>query len=99
VGIEKAVNISKAGALIEHWNGTGWSVVPNPNAAGNLQAIAAISANDIWAVGTTGIEDWNGTTSSFVTFPSGVSGTLDAVAALSDGTVVIVSSGGTILEN
>jgi hypothetical protein len=90
---------SKNGALIEHWDGTRWSTVINPSTAGNLNAIAAISASDIWAVGTTGIENWNGTSWSLLTFPSGVSGALNAAAALGDGTVVIVSSGGTILEN
>lgn len=40
--------------LIEHWNGTRWSVVksPNPGAAYNiLNGVTAISATDIWAVG------------------------------------------------
>src|SRR5437763_539924 len=48
--------------LAEHWDGTAWSVVPVPvppapsgtsfaNAA--LTSIAAVSATDIWAVGTT----------------------------------------------
>ncbi|MEO8286543.1 MAG: S-layer homology domain-containing protein [Chloroflexota bacterium] len=41
-------------ALIEHWDGTAWSVVPSPNvpASGNiLGQISAISADNIWAVG------------------------------------------------
>ncbi|HVB21693.1 MAG TPA: hypothetical protein VNG51_07095 [Ktedonobacteraceae bacterium] len=40
--------------LIEHWNGTKWSVVksPNPGAGYNiLNGVTAISATDIWAVG------------------------------------------------
>jgi len=41
--------------LIEHWDGTNWSVTPNvPRQMSNfneLRAITAISANDIWAVG------------------------------------------------
>jgi hypothetical protein len=40
--------------LIEHWDGSAWSVVPSPNKGGywnNLEAIAAVSADDIWAVG------------------------------------------------
>jgi hypothetical protein len=90
--------------LVEHWDGTNWSIVsspdPNRNIGYNLQGIAAISASDIWAAGTVGIENWNGTSWSLVSpVPSGVSGALDAIAALSDGTVVIVSSGGAILEN
>jgi hypothetical protein len=85
--------------LVEHWDGTNWSAVsspdPNPHTGYNLKAIAAISASDIWAAGTTGIENWNGTSWSLVSsVPSGV-----GVAALSDGTVVVVSGSGAILEN
>ena len=36
--------------LAEHWNGTSWSVVPSPN--GYLYGVAAVTANDVWAVGT-----------------------------------------------
>jgi hypothetical protein len=40
--------------LVEHWNGSKWSVVPSPNAdsgENTLAAVAAVSASDIWAVG------------------------------------------------
>jgi hypothetical protein len=40
--------------LVEHWNGTAWSVVPSPNASstGNvLFSVTANSATDLWAVG------------------------------------------------
>ena len=40
--------------LIEHWNGTAWSVVPSPNPSiegDNLTGVAAISATNAWAVG------------------------------------------------
>jgi hypothetical protein len=89
--------------LVEHWDGTSWSRVsspdPNPKIGYNLRAIAAISASDIWAAGTVGIEDWNGTSWSLVSaVPSGVSFP-DGVAALSDGTVVVVSGSGDIIEN
>jgi hypothetical protein len=44
--------------LIEHWNGSSWSVVPSPNPAGKtyvvLNGAAAISASDVWAVGHSG---------------------------------------------
>lgn len=57
--------------LIEHWDGTSWNVVssPNPGAGGNiLYGAVAISASNVWAVGTywdaSGnqalIERWNG---------------------------------------
>jgi hypothetical protein len=42
-------------SLIEHWDGTRWSAVPDVprqvSVANELRAITAISANDIWAVG------------------------------------------------
>src|SRR5690242_3634233 len=59
-----------------------WSVVPspNPNGPGNLNAVAAVSAHDIWAVGgfnnqATGaqqtlIEHWNGTIWQIVASPN-----------------------------
>ena len=60
--------------LVEHWNGTVWKQVPSPNpgpAPGStLRGVAAISAGNVWAVGSsdsngamdrTLIEHWNGT--------------------------------------
>ena len=62
-----AVGFSRGGAaqtaptltLIEHWDGTSWSVVPSPNVGPNsiyqsnrLEGITAVSANDIWAFGS-----------------------------------------------
>ncbi len=44
--------------LIEHWNGTSWTVVPSPNVAYGgqvrnnlLQGMVAVSADDLWALG------------------------------------------------
>src|SRR5439155_11829483 len=40
--------------LTEHWDGSAWNVLPSLNGgSGNndLNAIAAVSANDVWAVG------------------------------------------------
>jgi hypothetical protein len=40
--------------LVEHWDGTAWTVVPSPNpsdSSNELQAVSAVSANDVWAVG------------------------------------------------
>ena len=39
--------------LIEHWNGTRWSVVASPDAGidDSLQSVSAVSATDVWAVG------------------------------------------------
>jgi hypothetical protein len=95
---------------IEHWDGTTWSIVssPNPNPAPTkdtaLYGIAAISANDIWAVGagnfstTSGtatlIEHWDGTSWTIISSPDPgtASNALFAVTALSDGTVVAVGN-------
>ena len=56
-------------ALYEHWNGTAWSVVPGPG--GSLNAVAAVSTTNAWAVGIGGIvEHWDGTAWSAVTVPS-----------------------------
>jgi len=93
---------------IEHWDGTSWSIVssPNPNPVPTkdtfLRGVAAISANDIWAVGAgnfstaggtaTLIEHWDGTSWTIISSPDPgtASNGLSAVAALSDGTVVAV---------
>ncbi|HVU65472.1 MAG TPA: hypothetical protein VHD63_00015, partial [Ktedonobacteraceae bacterium] len=41
-------------ALIEHWNGRNWQSVANPGVSGKggaLNAVTALSATDVWAVG------------------------------------------------
>jgi hypothetical protein len=58
-------------ALIEHWNGTRWSIVPSPSVGPTvsiLTAVAALSTNDVWAAGhsstnttySTLVKHWNG---------------------------------------
>ena len=54
VGYQPATN-GAVQTLIEHWDGSAWSVVPSPNgnSTGNvLTSISGTSPNDIWAVGT-----------------------------------------------
>ena len=55
--------------LIEHWNGLKWSIVSSPNPVPSndgLDAIAAVSSNNVWAVGANNldgeplIEHWDG---------------------------------------
>jgi hypothetical protein len=88
-------------AAIEHWNGTSWSIVasPNPNPKGpsTLNGVASISANDIWAVGSIGVnatitEHWDGTSWSIIKSPNPAQNQneLFGVTALSDGTVAAV---------
>jgi WD40 repeat protein len=96
--------------LIEHWDGTKWSVVPSPNVEPNagptinrLSAIAAVSANDIWAVGysynggQTLTLHWDGAQWSVVPSPSlPDQNYLGAVAAVSSNDVWAVGSHGTL---
>src|SRR5437879_4702763 len=81
VGYATADSSSPSQALIEHWNGTQWSVVSSPQPNGwtsDLVGVAAISSNDVWAVGsyvtTTStfilIEHWDGTQWSIVSSPN-----------------------------
>src|SRR5258707_14968002 len=37
--------------LIAHWNGAAWRAVKAPRQAGVLNAVTAVSTNDVWAVG------------------------------------------------
>ena len=41
-------------SLIEHWNGTAWSVAPAVPTVGILNGVAARSSTDVWAVGDAG---------------------------------------------
>ncbi len=73
--------------LILHWNGTRWTRVasPSPGCCPGLAAVAATSASNAWAVGSTGngtlILHWNGTKWTHVASPS--LGGLRGVAATS----------------
>jgi hypothetical protein len=55
-------------SLVEHWDGTSWSIVPTASFPGVLYAVAARGPDDVWAVGTENypgrglIEHWDGTT-------------------------------------
>src|SRR5579863_6557921 len=83
--------------LIEHWDGTQWSVITSPNPGmfyNSLSGVAALAPNDIWAVGSRGdvqgftktlIEHWDGTRWSVIASPNvGTYGNgLSAVTALS----------------
>jgi hypothetical protein len=46
--------------LVEHFNGTSWSIQTTPATAGSLNAVTAISPTDVWAVGGTGsVSGWH----------------------------------------
>jgi len=93
-----ADNNATVDTLVEHWNGTAWTVVSSPNqpAIQNfLYGVTAISAGDVWAVGESGddssdtsqtlVEHWNGTMWTIVPSPSAGSHTnpLERVDAIS----------------
>lgn len=82
--------------LVEHWNGTAWSVVASPNVGTNhnvLNSVSHVGTGAAWAVGTyyngtddrTLIEHWNGTAWSVVASPNagGAHNELDSVYAVS----------------
>jgi hypothetical protein len=87
----------------EHWNGSTWSLVIGPglgSSYGSISSLAVVSANDIWAVGTSRgfarrspilplTEHWNGSAWSIVSTPalSTSSGFLSGVTALSTSNV------------
>jgi hypothetical protein len=88
-------NATGFSTLIEHWDGTAWTIVPSPSppATSNiLNGLAVTSAGDAWAVGSAGnatsdltlILHWNGTNWQQVTSPTpGGSDVLRAVGATS----------------
>src|SRR4051794_36118200 len=90
-------NTSRHGVtLAEHWDGTQWSVIPSPNAgslANQLIGVAAISSNDVWAVGSrtdvgltgerTLIEHWDGTQWSVIPSPNPSPSSTNVLRAIS----------------
>ncbi len=66
--------------LIEHWDGTSWTIVSSPNIGPNTQyqsnqlwGITAISANDIWAFGSYFAASGSGEQSTLVEHWNGTS--------------------------
>jgi hypothetical protein len=62
-------------ALIEHWDGSSWSVSPSPTVPGVIYRIAHVSATDVWAVGRGAhqnvlAEHYDGTSWSVVPVPA-----------------------------
>jgi hypothetical protein len=57
VGDQGVAGTPNTSTLIEHWNGTAWSVVPSPSPGldGSLAGVTASNANDVWAVGSSGV--------------------------------------------
>jgi hypothetical protein len=82
VGYQSNINGNPFQTVIEHWNGSSWSVIqgPNPGASYNaLVGVTTISGKDAWAVGAyqgnsrgnkTLIEHWDGKTWRITSSPS-----------------------------
>jgi hypothetical protein len=96
VGTSQDVAYVPLRTLIEHWDGTAWSIVPSPSpgsVVNELRAVAAVSANDAWAVGFCGgwysrstlILHWDGSSWTRVPSPNPGPGSneLYGIAALS----------------
>ena len=55
-------------SLVEHWDGTSWSIVSPASFSGVLYSVVAFGPSDVWAVGTENypgrglIEHWDGAT-------------------------------------
>src|SRR4029077_9904816 len=92
-------------ALTEHWDGRHWKVIPsaNSNMVEALSGVAAVSTNDVWAVGMqyyggpfeSLIEHWDGSRWTIVPSPNPGSGVfLSGVAAVSTTDVWAVGSSG-----
>ena len=76
--------------LIEHWDGSEWTVVPSPNPNGWswLNAVAAVASNDVWAVGQSRSEavfmHWDGSEWTVVPSPDNAGQRFAITAVASD---------------
>lgn len=105
VGVSSNTERTISSSLIEHWNGTQWSVVTSPNPSNTLNilyGVAEVAANDVWAVGfaatTTSsavIMHWNGSAWSVVPNPPGgiFVSNLMALAVVSANDIWAIGSG------
>jgi hypothetical protein len=95
------------GTLIEHWNGSSWSIADSPSVVGSLNttglgAVVAVSPDDVWAVGNnhggfgTLVEHWNGSAWSLVPAPdpTQIQPSLASVAAVGPSDIWAVGSFG-----
>jgi hypothetical protein len=74
-------NINQArGTMIEHWDGTTWTITPRPNISGRigttgLASVAAVGRDNVWTVGHNSggigalVEHWDGTAWNVVDAP------------------------------
>lgn len=77
--------------LIEHWNGSQWTISPTPttNTSQSLSGVAVAGASNVWAAGDTSaslqtlalFEQWNGSQWAFVPGPSPNFACLNGIAS------------------
>jgi hypothetical protein len=84
-------------ALVEHWNGSHWSIMPSPNPIGpigtatNLDGVSCPSPHSCFAVGrfsfafatSSLVEHWNGSYWSIMTRPNPTGSTFTSLAGVS----------------
>jgi hypothetical protein len=113
VGYQNDNNLNESRTLIQHWNGTSWATVQSPNPGntagcrnsntGNvLNAVAAVNANDVWAVGFSFtctsllkpmVLHWDGAKWSAVSTPklnTNDNAALNGIVAISDNNIYAV---------
>lgn len=101
-------NLADHRTLIEHYDGTGWSIIPSPiqGTASELVGVKAIAADDVWAVGDSYdpgsggygplIEHYDGTAWTVASIPT-VGGSLAGVGGSSASNVFAVGVGNSTL--
>jgi hypothetical protein len=103
VGLANSTSLQSGRPLVEHWDGTAWSLARSPKtgqAFAQLEAVAVISTSDVWAVGGAGgrtlVEHWDGTAWRIVSSPNGPggSGELSSVSAFAANDVWAVGTSG-----
>jgi hypothetical protein len=77
--------------LAEHWNGTSWTIVPTPDPGpshNDLNGVAAISTNDVWAIG----EYWDPTIGAWLEFAAHWNGSAWSVTILNYGYFLAITA-------
>ena len=104
VGATSSATDGTTRTLVEHFDGSKWSVVSSPNlgTTDQLNSVAARSATDAWAVGRSGtktlVEHWDGIRWSVVSSPNPAPGNniLSSVAIGSATDVWVVGTGSVV---
>jgi hypothetical protein len=69
--VGNAADVNGTHALIEHWDGTSWSVVASPSpTVSNLIGVSGSSPDSVWALGSSVSLLWDGTSWTTVSIPA-----------------------------